>query len=180
MENSTYYGRPCKRCGGTLRDSRDNACIICKNTRNKEKINTAEKVEGKPCRVCGGTLRYEKGGQCVACTKRKNAIKIEKRRAANALIPKRQRHDQRCSNCGETKNYFFLEYCRECVEKHKRQAPEKHTLNRCDNCGVYKSYAFIGHCKQCQYAEKRRRLYWETQDKIKENIERQRRYSDPF
>ncbi|HID4300453.1 TPA: hypothetical protein ACXEZB_004375 [Escherichia coli] len=155
--------------------------MLCKYDKQKEKINTGEKEHGKPCAVCGETLRYVKDGNCVACTKRKNAIKIEKRRARNAQIPKRERGDQLCLSCGQTKNYFFLDYCRECVSKEKNREPEQHkTYQRCDNCGEWKPYSFNGFCKQCEFAEKRRRAYWEAQDKLKQLEAERRRYADPF
>lgn len=180
VEN-TYHGKPCKRCGGTLRDSRSRACLICKNNRHKEKINISEKIEGSPCKKCGGTLRYVRDRACVACTREKNRIKTEQRRARNAQIPKRERGDQRCQSCGETKNYFFLDYCRECVTAEKTRVPEQHKpFTRCDNCGEWKPYSFKGHCKACEAAEQRRRIHWEAEDKLRELEALQRRYADPF
>lgn len=179
MQNS-YHGKPCKRCGGTIRDSRSCACIACKNTRNKEKINLSEKIEGSPCKRCGGTLRYVKDRACVACTQVRNRKKIEQRKAKSALIPKREPGDQCCLSCGQTKNYFFLDYCRECVAAEKNRVPERHTLNQCGNCGEWKPYSFKDYCRSCEAAEKRRRLHWEAEDKLKQLEAEQRRYADPF
>lgn len=178
---TTYHGKPCKRCGGTVRLKDSCACIVCANKRNKQKINTGEKEHGKPCAVCGETLRYVKDGNCIACTKRKNAIKIAKRRERNATLPKREKGDQFCLSCGQTKNYFFYDYCRECVAAEKARVPEQHkTFTRCDNCGEWKPYSFKGHCKACEAAEHRRRIHWEAEDKLKQIEALQRRYADPF
>lgn len=180
VEN-TYHGKPCKRCGGTLRYLKTSGCIVCQHTKDKPRLNTGEKENGKPCRVCGETLRYLSDGNCVACTKRKNAIKVAKRRAKNATIPKATPGSDRCLSCGETKNYFFLDYCRECrtAEKQRTPEPEK-TYSRCEWCGEWKPYRITGACKTCEAAEKRRRAYWEAEDKLRAVEAAQRRYSDPF
>lgn len=180
VEN-TYHGKPCKRCGGTVRDSRSCSCIACKNKPKKERINTGERIQGRPCKKCGGTERYKSDHTCVACKHEKNRLLIEKRRAASALIPKKKPGDQRCLSCGQTKNYFFLDYCRGCVAAEKNRVPEKHkTFTRCDWCGEWKPYRITEACRACEAANKRHRLEVEAMDKLKALEEARRRYSDPF
>ncbi|ENS4749164.1 hypothetical protein ACE1EB_004418 [Salmonella enterica] len=182
MDNEHFYhGKPCKRCGNTLKYRRGRQCIACKNKKHDTKLNAAEKYHGGPCGKCGGTLRYKKGRACVACKQEKNKHGTGSYRARSAEIPKRKPGDQLCLSCGQTKNYFFLDYCRECVTAEKHREPEhKTTFTRCNNCGEWKPYSFKEHCRQCEAAEKRRRLYWDSQDKIKEIEQKQRRYNDPY
>lgn len=178
---TTYHGRPCKRCGGTLRYTRSCACMACQCNKPTETKPPTETYNGTPCKKCGETLRYARDRNCVACTRERNRIKGEKRKARNANIPKRKPGSDRCLSCGKTKPYFFRDYCRECVAAEKTRVPEQHkTFTRCDNCGEWKPYKFTGFCRQCEALEKRRREYWAAQDKIKELEEQQRRYSDPF
>lgn len=179
----TYQGRPCKRCGETLRATRTRACIACNSKKKtREPLPTKGTYQGSPCGKCGGTERYHSNRACVACLRERDRIARTKRKEMLAeVLPYRTRNTDRCLGCGETKNYFFLDYCRDCVAAEKHRAPEKQTtFTRCDNCGEWKPYVFKGHCRSCVAAEQRRRIYWETQDKIKEWESHQRRYSDPF
>ncbi len=181
-ESHTYHGKPCKRCGGTLRYVRSCGCVACNlQWRHREKKAATEYITGKPCKVCGETLRYKKDQQCVACRKRKNAIITEKRKAKSALLPIRKPGDQLCLSCGQTKNYFFLDYCRECVNAEKARVPEQHkNFTRCDWCGEWKPYRITGACRACEASHKRHMLRIEAEDKLRELEKRQRRYADPF
>ena len=180
-----YHGKPCKRCGGTLRYTRNRGCVEClktaKQRRRTETPKVIEKYHGKPCRVCGETLRYVSGRACVNCRKVKNQKLTLKIKSIYEQLPKRKPGSDRCLSCGETKNYFFLGYCRECVAKEKARIPEQtRGFTRCDWCGEYKRGIVDAICRKCRAAEQRRRLYWEAEDKLRELEKRQRRYEDPF
>lgn len=182
MASSHYHGKPCKRCGGTLRYIRNRACMVCKNVKHTDKfIGPIHMLYGRPCRKCGGTLRYASDHSCAGCAQERNRIKAAKYKAKLADLPKQTPGSDRCLSCGETKNYFFLDYCRECrtAEKQRTPEPEK-TYSRCEWCGEWKPYRITGACKTCEAAEKRRRAYWEAEDKLRAVEAAQRRYSDPF
>ncbi|EIW7310642.1 hypothetical protein MGP47_004443 [Salmonella enterica] len=186
MDNEHFYhGRPCKRCGGTARNIKSGGCVSCAAKRKGgvklPLIATGETYHGKPCKHCGTTEKYKSNRACKHCTAEKRKILAIKRKELSVTLPPRERGTERCLSCGETKNYFFLDYCRECVAAEKHRVPGlDRTINRCDNCGVWKPYIFKGVCRQCVAAEKRRRIFWAVEDKIKELEQRQRRYNDPY
>lgn len=185
MDNEhIYHGRPCKRCGGTARDKRSANCLTCRAKRRGgvklPLITTGETYHGKPCKHCGTTEKYRSNRACKHCTAEKRKILAIQRKKAAAVLPPREKGLDRCLCCGKTKNYFFLDYCRECVSDEMNRKPESFDLQRCDNCGEWKAYHFKGFCRACEAAESRRRLYWQSEDKIREIENKRRAYDDPF
>lgn len=185
MDNEhIYHGKPCKRCGGTARDIRSSGCLTCRAKRRGgvklPLIATGETYHGRPCKHCGTTEKYKSNRACKHCTAEKRKILAIQRKAANATLPPRETGEDRCLCCGQTKNYFFLDYCRECVAAEMNRKPESFDLQRCDNCGEWKAYHFKEFCRACEAAENRRRLYWQSEDKIREIERKHRTYDDPF
>lgn len=162
-----YHGRPCKRCGGTARDVRSSNCLTCRGKRKGglklDLIASRETYHGQPCRNCGTTEKYKSNRACKHCTIERNKQTAIKRREAAAKVPFRERGLDRCLGCGETKNYFFLDYCRECVNKTNNRKDSVY-LQRCSSCGEWKTYHFHDFCRKCKAAERKRRQDQEFKD----------------
>ena len=83
LSANTFEGKPCLRCGGTLRRvtaKPGGRCTYCasrssvESERKKRKIRAAEHggaraFHGAPCRNCDSTLRDVLSGRCIACRK---------------------------------------------------------------------------------------------------------------
>jgi hypothetical protein len=108
----TYNGRPCKKCGATLRYSSTCACVACSIKKGLEKhyksmgkiftgvelserqissLNYEDAKEkghklyhGMKCRNCGNTLRYTSSRGCVDCL----SVRYEKKRKESVPIEK--------------------------------------------------------------------------------------------
>lgn len=67
-----YHGKPCGKCGATLR-YKGGPCVACQKT-NRNVYRRARvgrgKIQGNPCVRCGGTERYAGSLVCVPCHKK--------------------------------------------------------------------------------------------------------------
>lgn len=167
-----YHGRPCKRCGSTLKYRRGRGCLSCRNIVNKIPLPRKSTYQGSKCNVCGGVERYESNRACVACVRIKNRLAAERRKEQLNKIPLTPKSDHRCLSCGCTPSYYFLDFCRKCLNKQKRKEWGQN-LNRCCSCGEFKNYPFKDFCRKCAAAERKRR-------KAAEEAEQLRKYESPF
>ncbi len=155
-----YHGKPCKRCGGTARYN-SGGCMNCHSRRaTREPGNIhgpASFYDGKPCQHCGTTKKYQSDRSCVECKRLRAEARKAKRQQESQNRKKTEPGQDVCRGCGETKNYFFLDYCRKCqAQQRKGWRKEQKQGIRCLHCGETKYYAFNDYCKKCQANEKRR------------------------
>ncbi len=92
MSDKHYHGKPCKKCGGTLRFISNTECVYCRQEnrkRSREKragLAKRRKIyDGKPCKVCGNTKRYVSNDNCIKCKLAKPDKYYYAKRAQRAL-----------------------------------------------------------------------------------------------
>ncbi len=141
-----FHGKPCRRCGMTLRYLNSRRCVACnlaKDQRRRAANYTryvgvaidgrSQQYEGAPCSACGGRLRYLKTSCCVTCTKVHNDDRHDpkvRQLYANARTNRAlafdsgaQRYEGKpCRRCGCTTKYTRNSTCVQCHKNKQRAA----------------------------------------------------------
>lgn len=129
-----YRGKPCPRCGLTLRYRSSHRCVAC--------VTTGGFYHGNECARCGSNLRYIATDKCVACAKKRASEWNKEHRVPQINIPLRQQRENRtaaliagtkrfegrpCGKCGTTTRYTKGNRCVACdtaaqrVRKNKKK-----------------------------------------------------------